>query len=226
MVGDIKNMEFNSDGSKITMELESQEHRSKMFITCMYVDSGNEVLIGIFDLALFIGENNINFNYSVWYLYKLRKDTTYQFSEYQLLFKIDIDTVNYLEITLSSLTIKFKDFAQSCEFINDQLENVQAELNKAVLVTPCKSDDEKWAFEEYNLESFTGRSKPINEETEKEETEQEGKLEEDTEEEVRPRKTIFIICMIVALVLISILGIIILLYCVKIRKTQNVQDWK
>ncbi|KII70459.1 hypothetical protein RF11_01580 [Thelohanellus kitauei] len=196
------------------------------------MDFGDEVLIGAFDLELVIGPEKSHSLYHIGYLYKFRKDTTYEFSKYQLHFKIYANGFKYIEMTFTSLIIKFTDSTQSCESKNFDLEFVPGEFNKDILVTPCKSVDEKWTFEQYNLESLTNQLRQLNEEkkkeemaeeeTEKEETEEEKAEEEKTEEEVRRQKIILIVCIRAALVLISVLGIIFILWLVKFRKPHAV----
>ncbi|KII75102.1 hypothetical protein RF11_04192 [Thelohanellus kitauei] len=192
--------EFNLDGTKLNIEFQSKDSSSKMWITCMYIDGVEEVLIGAFDLALYLGPNNPYYNFSIGYLYKFRKNTIYQFSNYELHFKIEINSVEEIEIGLTSFVIQFQEPAQNCEFINEALEIVDVEFKKGGMVTPCKSVDEKWAFEDYGYKSFIDR--------------------------LRQSKYIWIDCIAAGLVLIAIGVILLILCCVKLRKRHDVQSRK
>ncbi|KII60747.1 hypothetical protein RF11_03983 [Thelohanellus kitauei] len=153
---DIIYFDFNSDGSQLNLKLERSEFNTSVNLICTSFDQGTEIVIGGCNLTSVTQEETI-YNNKIGYKFRFRRNTAYEFSKYRFVFNIDLTNSESLEIKLGTFSFYFPDFQNTCKLKNQNYMDIKSRFNLPILVTPCKSEEEKISAEIYYDDSLKWR---------------------------------------------------------------------
>ncbi|KII65112.1 hypothetical protein RF11_05641 [Thelohanellus kitauei] len=121
------------------------DNTSFIYIHCKLSDFGIVIHIGGCVVATTYHAHLMH-NHIIGYIYKFKKNTKYQFSNFNFDLNIDKTDGKYLKFQLNSISIDFVNSTEICEF-NDTLPIRYVDSNKNYLLSFCEQNDSQYRIQ-------------------------------------------------------------------------------
>ncbi|KII68784.1 hypothetical protein RF11_12059 [Thelohanellus kitauei] len=137
---------FTTQDSKVYIRFKNPNYYHWSEIECKYYDLGSDIEIK----GCFVSFNkDFTFrthNHSIGFIYKLSKNTKYEFSSFSIEFKFNGNNKKIARFVISYVQIQFENYNRTCSWRGDgNLKEASDSLNN--LIYPCESVGPNYTYE-------------------------------------------------------------------------------